>query len=66
VPYRDDLAMENDLARARLLTVRGYGHTELSNPSTCAVNYEARYLQTGALPQRGTSCQENATPFPAP
>ena len=66
LPYKDDLAMERDLARARLLTVRGYGHIELSNPSTCAINYEARYLQTGALPPRGAVCEENATPFPAP
>jgi len=65
-PYRDDLAMEHDLARARLLTVRGYGHTELANPSTCATNYELSYLQTGALPPPGTICQQNATPFPSP
>jgi pimeloyl-ACP methyl ester carboxylesterase len=67
LPYdQDALAMEHDLARARLLTVQGYGHTEFSNPSTCALNYELAYLQTGALPSAGTVCQENATPFPAP
>jgi pimeloyl-ACP methyl ester carboxylesterase len=66
VPYQDDLAMAHDLARARLLTVRGYGHTELANPSTCATNYELSYLQTGALPPAGTVCQQDATPFPAP
>jgi hypothetical protein len=65
-PYRDDLAMEHDLARARLLTVRGYGHTELANPSTCATSYELSYLQTGTLPRPGTVCQQNGTPFPAP
>jgi hypothetical protein len=65
-PYRDDQAMARDLARARLLTVRGYGHTELANPSTCATNYELSYLQTGALPRPGTVCQQNGTPFPAP
>lgn len=66
LPYRDDLAMAHDLGRARLLTVRGHGHTELSNPSTCATNYELSYLQTGALPRVGTICQQDATPFPAP
>jgi hypothetical protein len=66
LPYKDDLAMEHDLARARLLTIRGYGHTQLSNPSTCATNYELSYLQTGALPPAGTICQQNRTPFPAP
>ena len=39
LPYRDALAMSHDLAHARLLTVRGYGHTEANNPSTCALNY---------------------------
>ena len=66
LPYQDDQAMEHDLARARLLTVRGYGHTEQLNPSTCAMNYELRYLQTGALPKAGTVCKQNARPFPAP
>ena len=66
VPYQDDLAMAHDLARARLLTVRGYGHTEVSNPSTCATNYELSYLQTGALPPAGAICQQDGTPFPAP
>jgi TAP-like protein len=67
LPYQqDEVAMEHDLARARLLTVRGYGHTEQSNPSTCALNYQVSYLLTGSLPPAGTSCQENATPFPAP
>ena len=66
LPYRDDLAMAHDLARARLLAVRGYGHTVTSNPSTCATNYELSYLQTGALPPAGTVCQQDGTPFPAP
>lgn len=66
VPYRDDLAMARDLGRARLLTVRGYGHTEIANPSTCATNYELSYLQTGALPPAGTVCRQDGTPFPAP
>jgi pimeloyl-ACP methyl ester carboxylesterase len=66
LPYQDSLAMSRELARARLLTVDGYGHTEAANPSTCALNYEISYLLTGALPVAGTTCHENATPFPAP
>jgi hypothetical protein len=46
--------MAHDLARARLLTVDGFGHTELFNPSKCASNYEFRYLLTGNLPPQGT------------
>jgi pimeloyl-ACP methyl ester carboxylesterase len=66
LPYRDSVAMSRYLARARLLTVDGYGHTEAANPSTCATDYEISYLLTGALPPAGTVCQQNATPFPPP
>jgi hypothetical protein len=58
--------MSRDLARARLLTVQGFGHTEFFNPSTCATNYEVSYLETGALPPEGTVCHQDAPPFPAP
>src|SRR6202012_5271102 len=54
LPYADSVAMSRDLARARLLTVDGYGHTEASNPSTCAVDYEAGYLLHGTLPPAGS------------
>jgi pimeloyl-ACP methyl ester carboxylesterase len=64
LPLRDSVAMSRDLARARLLTVDGYGHTEIGNPSTCAADYETRYLLTGALPPPRTVCKEDATPFP--
>jgi pimeloyl-ACP methyl ester carboxylesterase len=64
--YHSSVAMSQDLASARLLTIRGYGHTELANPSTCATNYEVSYLLTGKLPPAGTSCPQNAVPFPSP
>ena len=62
-PYQDAVAMSRDLARARLLTVHGYGHTEFLNPSSCAKRYETRYLLTGALPPAGTVCQQDKAPF---
>jgi pimeloyl-ACP methyl ester carboxylesterase len=62
--YLDSVAMSRDLARARLLTVDGYGHTEFFNPSTCATNDEIRYLTTGAPPANGTVCRQNGQPFP--
>jgi hypothetical protein len=65
-PYWNSVAMSRDLARARLLTVKGYGHTEFTNPSTCAAGDEVRYLTTGALLPAGTVCQQNGTPFPSP
>jgi pimeloyl-ACP methyl ester carboxylesterase len=65
-PYQSSVAMSRDLSKARLLTIRGYGHTEFANPSTCATNYEIRYLLTGKLPPVGTICPQNAVPFPSP
>jgi pimeloyl-ACP methyl ester carboxylesterase len=62
-PYHDSVAMARDLARARLLTVNGFGHTEFFNPSECASNYEFRYLTTGALPPQGTICPQSVQPF---
>jgi pimeloyl-ACP methyl ester carboxylesterase len=65
-PYQDAIAMTRDLARAQLLTVAGWGHTELANPSNCAIRYEVSYLTTGALPPDGTVCAQNVAPFPTP
>jgi pimeloyl-ACP methyl ester carboxylesterase len=62
--YPDSLAMSRDLANARLLTVDGYGHTTVNNPSTCPINYAVTYTVTGALPAPGTVCQQNINPFP--
>jgi pimeloyl-ACP methyl ester carboxylesterase len=62
--YQDSVAMSHDLARARLLTVDGYGHTTGSNPSTCAIDYAVSYTLTGALPAPGTVCQQSVIPFP--
>jgi pimeloyl-ACP methyl ester carboxylesterase len=65
-PYQSSVAMSRDLARARLLTVREFGHTEFFNPDTCATNDEVSYMTTGALPPVGTVCPPDGTPFPAP
>lgn len=35
-PYRNAEGMSRELAKARLLTVNGYGHTALLSPSECA------------------------------
>jgi pimeloyl-ACP methyl ester carboxylesterase len=66
LPLRDDIAMTRQLGNARLLVVRGYGHTALLNPSTCASNYMTAYFQTGALPPKGTVCGQNLPPFAPP
>ena len=63
LPYRNSVAMDRDVARARLLTIVGYGHTEAGNPSSCATRYEVRYLLTGALPAARTRCAQDGAPF---
>jgi hypothetical protein len=52
--------MAKELARARLLTVDGYGHTALLNPVN---RYESSYFVHGALPPTGTVCHQNQQPF---
>jgi len=65
-PYQDSVTMARQLARARLLTVDGYGHTSLDNPSSCVYQYEASYFINGTLPPAGTVCQQNQPPFTSP
>jgi hypothetical protein len=43
-PYQGAQAMTRELGDARLLTLEGYGHTTLTNPSRCVNEYESRYL----------------------
>ena len=62
-PYQGSVAMAHDLARAQLLTVDGFGHTEFFNPSECASNYEFTYLTTGKLPPAGAVCPQSVQPF---
>jgi TAP-like protein len=58
--------MAAELARGRLLTVAGYGHTALLNPSTCVNDYESAYFVTGTMPPPGTVCQQDQQPFGLP
>ena len=62
-PYQDSVQMARELARARLLTVAGYGHTALLNPSSCANRYESSYFVQGVLPPLGTVCHQDKRPF---
>jgi pimeloyl-ACP methyl ester carboxylesterase len=62
--YASSVRMSRELARGRLLTVDGFGHTELLNPSRCAQGLIADYLIDGTLPPRGTTCAQDNKPFP--
>ena len=60
---QDAEAMVRELADARLLTLEGYGHTALANPSTCINEHAHRYLIEGTLPPVGATCQQDTPPF---
>jgi pimeloyl-ACP methyl ester carboxylesterase len=62
-PYANSVRMAAQLRRARLLTVKGYGHTELLNPSRCANRHIAAYLLRRALPRAHTTCRADRRPF---
>ena len=61
--YPSSVRMSQELAQARLLTVNGFGHTELLNPSTCAQEFIADYMITGKLPPEGATCNQDKPPF---
>ncbi|KES07025.1 alpha/beta hydrolase [Streptomyces toyocaensis] len=62
-PYPQAVSLTGRLAHARLITVRGYGHTALLNPSQCVSDHEVRYFLAGALPPRGAVCDQDVQPF---
>lgn len=62
-PYASSQAMAAALADGHLLTVDGFGHTELLNPSSCAQQHIADYLLNGAVPTDGARCAQDRAPF---
>jgi pimeloyl-ACP methyl ester carboxylesterase len=62
-PYQGAVAMARQLARARLLTLDGYGHTSAADPSACVFGAYVAYLVHLRLPPRGTVCQPDRAPF---
>ncbi|WP_406267354.1 alpha/beta hydrolase [Streptomyces sp. NBC_00191] len=65
-PYQGGRAMARELADARLLTLDGYGHTALDNPSSCVGRHAVRYFLGGVLPPRGATCEQDTPPFAEP
>jgi pimeloyl-ACP methyl ester carboxylesterase len=65
-PYHGALRLVRDLGNARLLTMRGDGHTAYGNGSPdCIDTAIEHYVNMLALPPRGTSCRQNI-PFEQP
>ena len=61
-PYNGALRLVHDLGHARLITMRGDGHTAYGGESACIDAAVEAYLNTLALPAEGTSCTQD-TPF---
>lgn len=62
-PYGGSVSAASQLAHTRLLTVDQYGHTALTNPSSCANRAMAAYLIRGELPPPGAVCLPDRQPF---
>jgi pimeloyl-ACP methyl ester carboxylesterase len=62
-PYSSSRRMARSLAAGRLLTVDGFGHTVLLNPSRCAQDRIASYMIDGTLPPARTRCRQEDPPF---
>jgi pimeloyl-ACP methyl ester carboxylesterase len=65
-PHENAVEMVDELANAHLLTVEGYGHTQVLNPSGCANDAMVDYLEDGKLPAEGTVCPQDDAPFAFP
>ncbi len=63
--YEGAVTVDNLLARSRLLTVHGWGHTSLLL-SRCADDAIGRYLVGLVLPAPNTVCEQDDVPFSAP
>lgn len=65
-PFSNTEEMAKILPRTSIVTVEGYGHTALLNPSSCAAAHEVAYLINGTVPPAGTVCQQDRAPFGSP
>jgi pimeloyl-ACP methyl ester carboxylesterase len=64
-PYRGAKALVKDLGNARLLTMKGDGHTAFPYNSPCIDDAVNAYMLGGTLPAAGTTCVQDA-PFQQP
>jgi pimeloyl-ACP methyl ester carboxylesterase len=64
-PYRGGLMLARELGHARVLTMRGDGHTAYGENSPCINRAVNAYLIDGTLPPAGKSCRQQV-PFAQP
>ena len=68
-PYRGAKSLVRDLGNARLITMRGDGHTAYPGNSPCIDSAVEAFMNDGTLPAAGTKCMQDvhfAAPEPAP
>lgn len=68
-PYKESRRLVSQLGNARLLTMRGDGHTAYGGNSPCIDAAVDAYLEDGTLPAEGTACRQEVPfeqPQPAP
>jgi pimeloyl-ACP methyl ester carboxylesterase len=58
-PYNGALRLVHDLGNARLITMRGDGHTAYGGESACIDAAVELYVNTLQLPPEGTSCKQD-------
>jgi pimeloyl-ACP methyl ester carboxylesterase len=64
-PYRGSVQLVTELGNARLLEMRGDGHTAYPRNSPCINSAVEAYLKDLTVPAKGTVCQQEV-PFQAP
>ena len=62
-PWRNAVTMARLLPGSRVLTVAGWGHTSMLNPSACSDRHRAAYLVDRTLPPPGATCAPDVVPF---
>jgi pimeloyl-ACP methyl ester carboxylesterase len=62
-PYIGAVRSARRLGNAVLLTLDGYGHVSIHDPSRCINRARRAYLIRLATPRKGTVCQANHQPF---
>jgi len=63
-PYQGAVTASELLPNSRLLTYAGWGHTAFSSAGNyCVDSHVTRYLVAGELPEAGTVCQPEGSPF---
>jgi pimeloyl-ACP methyl ester carboxylesterase len=63
-PYHGAVAASELLRNSRLLTYGGWGHTAyFSAGNFCVNDHVTRYLVSGELPEAGTVCEPEGSPF---